>query len=149
MEETRNFVAFLQSCITPVAMISGVGLLLLTFTNRLGRTIDRTRQLVTELDQSSVSNRLRIENQIRILYQRSKLLRNSIGTMLIGVICSSLIIPVLFVMILFEVDLRVIGYLLFIISIILILISTIYFFKDVMVSLHALKLEAQDYLGDD
>ena len=149
MEETRNFVAFLQSCITPVALISGVGLLLLTFTNRLGRTIDRTRQLITELDQSSVSNRLRIENQIRILYQRSKLLRNSIGTMLIGVICSSLIIPVLFVMILFEVDLRVIGYLLFIISIILILISTIYFFKDVMVSLHALKLEAQDYLGDD
>lgn len=146
MEETRNFVAFLQSCITPVALISGVGLLLLTFTNRLGRTIDRTRQLITELDQPVVSNRSGIENQIRILYQRSKLLRNCIGTMLIGVICSSLIIPVLFFMILFNVDLRVIGYLLFIISIILILISTIYFFKDVMVSLHALKLEAQDYL---
>jgi hypothetical protein len=149
MEETRNFVAFLQSCITPVALISGVGLLLLTFTNRLGRTIDRTRQLITELDQPVVSNRSRIENQIRILYQRSKLLRNCIGTMLIGVICSSLIIPVLFFMILFNVDLRVIGYLLFIISIILILISTIYFFKDVMVSLHALKLEAQDYLKND
>ena len=149
MEETRNFVAFLQSCITPVALISGVGLLLLTFTNRLGRTIDRTRQLITELDQPVVSNRSRIENQIRILYQRSKLLRNCIGTLLIGVICSSLIIPVLFFMILFNVDLRVIGYLLFIISIILILISTIYFFKDVMVSLHALKLEAQDYLKND
>ena len=149
MEETRNFIAFLQSCITPVALISGVGLLLLTFTNRLGRTIDRTRQLITELDQPVVSNRSRIENQIRILYQRSKLLRNCIGTMLIGVICSSLIIPVLFFMILFNVDLRVIGYLLFIISIILILISTIYFFKDVMVSLHALKLEAQDYLKND
>ena len=149
MEETRNFVTFLQSCITPVALISGVGLLLLTFTNRLGRTIDRTRQLITELDQPVVSNRSGIENQIRILYQRSKLLRNSIGTMLIGVICSSLIIPVLFFMILFNVDLRVIGYLLFIISIVLILISTIYFFKDVMVSLHALKLEAQDYLKND
>lgn len=146
MEETLNFVAFLQSCITPVALISGVGLLLLTFTNRLGRTIDRTRQLITELHQPVVSNRSGIENQIRILYQRSKLLRNCIGTMLIGVICSSLIIPVLFFMILFNVDLRIIGYLLFIISIILILISTIYFFKDVMVSLHALKLEAQDYL---
>jgi Na+/melibiose symporter-like transporter len=149
METTRNFVAFLQSCITPVALISGVGLLLLTFTNRLGRTIDRTRQLITELDQPDVSNRSKIENQIRILFQRSKLLRNCIATMLIGVICSSLIIPVLFFMILFNVDLRVIGYLLFIISIILILISTIYFFKDVMVSLHALKLEAQDYLEND
>jgi hypothetical protein len=149
MEETRNFVAFLQSCITPVALISGVGLLLLTFTNRLGRTIDRTRQLITELDQQHIINRPGIENQIRILYRRSKLLRNSIGTMVIGVICSSLIIPVLFFMILLNIDLRVIGYVLFITSIVLILIATVYFFKDVMLSLHALKLEARDYLKED
>lgn len=149
MEETRNFVTFLQSCITPVALISGVGLLLLTFTNRLGRTIDRTRQLITDLEHFNVSNRIRIKNQIRILYKRSMLLRNSIGTMVIGVICSSLIIPVLFFMILFNLDLRVIGYFLFIISIILILIATIYFLKDIMVSLRALKLEAQDYLVED
>ena len=46
MTYTQNFIQFLQACITPVALISGVGLLLLTITNRLGRTIDRTRQLV-------------------------------------------------------------------------------------------------------
>jgi len=149
METTLNFAEFLQSCITPVALISGAGLLLLTFTNRLGRTIDRTRQLITELDQGSTSKQSQKENEIRILYQRSRLLRNSIGSMVIGVISSSLIIPVLFFMFLFDVDLRIIGYILFILSIILILISSIYFFKDVMVSLHALKLEAKDYIGDE
>ena len=50
MDTIQNFTHFLQSCITPVALISGIGLLLLTITNRLGRTIDRTRQLVADLD---------------------------------------------------------------------------------------------------
>ena len=35
----------LQVAIGPVILISGVGLLLLTMTNRLGRAIDRARQM--------------------------------------------------------------------------------------------------------
>jgi hypothetical protein len=38
----------LQIAIAPVILISGVGLLLLSMTNRLGRTIDRARQLVMQ-----------------------------------------------------------------------------------------------------
>ena len=146
MEETQQFVSFLQSCITPVALMSGVGLLLLTITNRLGRTVDRTRQLVAELDKENTGRRLNKENEIRILYQRSRYLRNSIGAMVLCVISSSLIIPVLFFMNLFIIDLRLTGYLLFVVSILSILVSLIYFFRDVMLSLHAIKLEAKDYL---
>jgi len=148
MEETQQFVKFLQSCITPVALISGVGLLLLTITNRLGRTIDRTRQLATELDKENVTRRLNKENEIKILYQRSRYLRNSIGAMVVSVISSSLIIPVLFVMVLFNIDIRLTGYLLFVISILSILVSSIYFFMDVILSLQAIKLEAKEYLED-
>jgi ABC-type multidrug transport system fused ATPase/permease subunit len=121
---------------------------LLTITNRLSRTIDRTRQLVNELDKESTSRRSNKENEIKILYQRSRYLRNSIGAMVVSVISSSLIIPVLFFMNLFNIDLRLTGYLLFVISILSILISSIYFFKDVMLSLRAIKLEAKDYLED-
>ena len=39
----------LRDAIGPVILISGVGLLLLTMTNRLGRAIDRSRQLKQEL----------------------------------------------------------------------------------------------------
>jgi hypothetical protein len=148
MEETQQFVRFLQSCITPVALISGVGLLLLTITNRLGRTVDRTRQLVTELDKENTSRRSKKENEIKILYKRSRFLRNSIGAMVVSVISSSLIIPVLFFMNLFNIDLRLTGYLLFVISILSILISSVYFFMDVILSLHAIKLEAKDYLEE-
>jgi len=36
----------LRDAVGPVILISGVGLLLLTFTNRLGRAIDRARQKI-------------------------------------------------------------------------------------------------------
>ena len=143
-----EFIQFLQACITPVALISGVGLLLLTITNRLGRTIDRTRQLVVELNNGEVKKRKEKETEIKILYRRSRYLRYSIAAMVISVIYSSLIIPNLFFMTLFDADLRIIGYPLFVISILSILVSSIYFFIDIRLSLHALKLEAKDYIGD-
>jgi hypothetical protein len=149
MNLTQSFISFLQACITPVAMISGVGLLLLTITNRLGRTIDRTRLLVDQLN-SEKATRIEVkEYEIKILYKRSKHLRNSIGAMVISVISSCLIIPVLFLMTLMSLDLRFIGYPLFVFSIVSILVSLIYFLIDVRLSLHALKLEAKDYLSVD
>jgi hypothetical protein len=149
MQYTQLFIQFLQACITPVALISGVGLLLLTITNRLGRTIDRTRQLVRYLAEGGKKRDKEKENEIRILYRRSRFLRISIGAMVVSVISSSLIIPLLFFMTLWGHDLRIIGYILFIVSILAILISCLYFFRDVVLSLHALKLEARDYLKDN
>lgn len=146
MESTRIFIQFLQSCITPVALISGVGLLLLTITNRLGRTIDRTRHLVADLDNLNVPRRSEKINEIQILFQRSKYLRSSIGAITFSVITSSLIIPLLVFMVFFNFDLRWVGYFLFIVSILSILISAIYFFLDVILSLKALRLEANEYI---
>ncbi|MDT8430307.1 MAG: DUF2721 domain-containing protein, partial [Bacteroidales bacterium] len=144
---TAQFVDFLQSCITPVALISGVGLLLLTFTNRLARTIDRTRHLISELTTGAVKNTSVKKEEIKILYKRSRVLRFSIGSMVVSVIASSLIIPLLFLMFLLETNLRIIGYSLFVLSIISILFSCIYFFRDILLSLKALNLEAMDYIS--
>jgi hypothetical protein len=46
----------------------------------------------------------------------------------------------------FTFDLRILGYFLFSLSIISILISAVFFFLDILLSLKALKLEALDYL---
>lgn len=146
MEQTQQSLNFLQSCIAPVALVSGIGLLLLTLTNRLGRTIDRTRNLVTELDNNATKKRNQKEMEIRILFRRSNLLKNSIGSIVISIMSSSLIIPVLFFMIFFNYQIKVLGYLFFVVSIVFILISNIYFFLDILISLKALKIEAQEFL---
>ena len=146
METLTNFTKFLQACITPVALISGVGLLLLTITNRMGRVVDRIRHLVTELDHPGVKREGIKVNEIRILAERGRILKNSIAWLLIGMISSCLIIPLLLIMSLFGTDLKLIGQLLFIISIMSLFVSLIYFFKDVLVSLNAIKLEASEYI---
>jgi len=146
METSLIFIKFLQACITPVAMISGVGLLLLTITNRLGRTIDRTRFLVNELDSVGVKRREQKVNEITVLYKRSRFLRNSIGCLMISVISSCAIIPLLFIMSFVTIDLRVIGYTLFLVSIISLFVSSVYFFRDIVLNLHAIKLEASEFI---
>ena len=146
METLTTFTKFLQACITPVALISGVGLLLLTITNRIGRVIDRIRHLVTELDNPDVKREKIKTNEIYILLERGRTLRNSIAWLLIGMIASCLIIPLLFIMSLLGTDLKIIGTLLFVISILSMLVSLFYFFKDVLASLHAIRLEASEYV---
>jgi hypothetical protein len=149
MENLTSFTKFLQACITPVALISGVGLLLLTITNRIGRVIDRVRHLVTELDHSATKREKIKVNEINILLRRGKLLRNSIAWMLAGMISSCLIIPLLLVMSLSDIDLKLAGYLLFVISILSMFVSLVFFFQDVLLSLHAVKLEASEYTGNE
>lgn len=143
------FIKFLQACITPVAMISGVGLLLLTITNRLGRIVDRTRQLVAELDKPGIKREKIKVNQVQVLMKRGKLLKYSIAWLLVGMIASCLIIPLLFIMNLVGTDLLKIGYALLIISIFSLLLSLIYFFNDILLSLNAVKLEASEYLNQE
>ena len=139
-------IKFLQGCITPVAMISGVGLFLLTITNRMARTIDRTRQLINELDGEGCLRRGEKKGEIKIFILRSTLLRNSIAYIMIGMISSCMIIPILFVMSFTDVDLRMFGYAFFLIAITSLLTGLVYFFRDVMMSLKAIKLEASDYI---
>ena len=44
-----QLVPILQLAIGPVILISGVGLLLLTLTNRFGRMLDRSRAIIHEV----------------------------------------------------------------------------------------------------
>jgi hypothetical protein len=101
---------------------------------------------MAELNNPGARKKKEKKNEIKILYRRSRYLRISIGAMVISVISSSLIIPVLFLMTLFGIDLRIVGYSLFVLSILSILVSSLYFFVDVRLSLHALKLEVKEHL---
>ncbi len=149
MEPSSVFIKFLQACITPVAMISGVGLLLLTVTNRLGRIVDRTRHLVAELDAPGVLKEKIKKDQVQVLMKRGRFLKYSIAWLLTGMIASCLIIPMLFIMNLTGTDLMIIGYSLFFISILSLLMSLIYFFKDILLALNAVNLEAMDYINSN
>ena len=146
MDSIQSFIQFLQSCITPVALISGVGLILLSLTNRLGRTIDRSRMLVNELEKPDVTRRDIKITELKILYKRSRILRSSIASISFSIFSSSLIIPVLFLMSISEINLRILGVFLFILSVFAIIVSSILLLADTILTLNALKEELGDFI---
>ncbi len=148
MEITKHLVEFFQSSISPLVLISGVGLILLSLTNRLARTIDRSRGLVSEIEKNTLTE-LEKDNkrvQLRILVRRSYILKNSIGSISFSILSSSLIIPTLLVMNIFQLNLESLGMTLFILSITGIILSAIFLFIDVNLSLHALEYEIKDHI---
>ena len=148
MELAKSLVDFFQSSISPLVLISGVGLILLSLTNRLGRTIDRSRELVSEIEKGTLSEK-ESENkriQLKILVKRSHLLKNSIGSISFSILSSSLIIPVLLIMNLFQTNLEALGIIFFICSIIGIILSAVFLFIDVNLTLKALEYEIEGHI---
>ncbi len=146
MEATESLIKFLQSCISPIVLISGVGLILLSLNNRLARTIDKSRMIVNELKNGQVVDKDKKRLELKILFKRSKILRNSIISISFSILSSSLIIPVLLLMNLFHVNLKFLGILFFLFSIIGIILSAVFLLIDVILTLKALEFEVKDYI---
>ena len=83
---------------------------------------------------------------MKILVKRSYILKHSIGSISFSILCSSLIIPVLLIMNLFQLNLEVLGITFFVLSIIGIILSAIFLFADVSLTLKALEHEIKDYI---
>jgi len=139
----KELIPVLQVAIGPVILISGVGLLLLTLTNRYGRTIDRARQLVHELRELAGADRQRLEGQIDILYRRARLLRLSILLAGVSVLLVSLLITLLFLTALLKLEAGLLLSLLFIACLVALSGSLVAFIRDINLSLVALKLELE------
>ena len=71
----------IQSVLTPVALISGTGLITLTIQTRYGRVIDRLREFskeLAEIGDRSPKRREIVKAQMDILIRRGALLRNAL-----------------------------------------------------------------------
>ena len=137
----NELIPVLQVAIGPVILISGVSLLLLTLTNRYGRTIDRSRQLMGELRACAEADRKRLDGQVEILYRRARLIRLSILLAGVSVLLASVLIIVLFLTALWKLEVGLLISLLFIACMLALSGSLVTFIRDINLSLGALKLE--------
>lgn len=134
----------LQTALGPVILISGVGLLLLSLTNRFGRAVDRTRQLLREMRGASVEDKKRLDGQVKNLYQRAHLIQLAIIYGAVSVLFVAFLIITLFFSVLLKMDLAILIDILFISCLTSLIISLVLFIMDIRLSLQALKLEAGD-----
>jgi hypothetical protein len=131
----------LQASISPVALISGVGLLILSQTNRLGRVTDRLRALAA---QERTGNRDQSrDSQIAVLRRRARSLRATITAAVTSVLLASVLVLTIFTMAIFDRGFGQIAVALFAASVISLIVSLLYFLQDIYLSLRALDEELQ------
>jgi hypothetical protein len=136
-----ELVPLLQIAVGPVILISGVGLLLLSLTNRFGRTVDRSRQLIHDLREAREPDRRDLKSQIEVLYRRARLIQVSITFGALSALFAALLIITLFVTALLKWQSTVALTLLFVGCLLTLIGSLVTFIFDIHGSLKALKLE--------
>ena len=141
----RELVPILQTSIGPMILISGLGLLFLTMTNRLGRVIDRSRSLLDNLESYPESYILRINQEVAILWKRARYLRTSILLACMTCIGASWLIIMLFLSALVNLDLPLLLSGIFIFSMLCLSFSLLFFFIDVNMTLSAFKIEMESH----
>jgi hypothetical protein len=138
-----EIVPILQLSVGPVIVISGVGLLLLSMTNRYGRVIDRARHVADVLRKSAGSDERAgdLRSQIQVLLQRARLLKRAITFAALCLLFAALLIISLFVIGLTGIGGAAVVATLFGLCMASLIASLIVFIQDLNLSLKALDLE--------
>jgi len=138
-----QLVPILQLAVGPVILISGVGLLLLTLTNRFGRMLDRSRTIIREISvggqtPAAVAN---LNDQVEILHRRARILRLSITFAAVTVLCAGVLILGLFVAALWQLEMVAVLVAIFCVAMLGLIGSMITFIVDMNLSLRAAQLD--------
>ncbi len=134
----------LQFSIGPVILISGVGLLLLTLTNRFGRMLDRTRLLTQELAAGPAADKAEpLRTQIDILMRRAGILRLSITLGAITVLLAAVLMLLLFLAAWLHLELGGFIAAVFCVALLCLIGSMLAFIRDMNLALAAVRLEVR------
>jgi hypothetical protein len=135
-----NLIPTLQLAIAPAILISGVGMILLSMTNRFGRVIDRSRQLTHDLPTVVAADRDKVLAEVRVLWLRARIIRAGIALAMLSALLAALLVISLFMGMLLMLG-AVVPACLFIMCMICLIAAMLMFFWDINLSLHALRLE--------
>ncbi len=136
-----NLLVVLQTSLAPCVLISGVGLLVLSMTNRLGRPLDRIRALTGEIKQVDGEQKEVLLEEIDILYRRARLLQAAVTFSVLSIFFVATIIFSIFVTVTFEAGLEGLIVVQFSASLIALVVSLLLFVWDIQLGLNSIKIE--------
>jgi hypothetical protein len=140
--EIDTVIGILQASISPVALVSGVGLLLLSLTNRFSRITDRMRQLARSRREGTTSGH--IEVQLAIFALRARIIRMAVSAAVGCMLVASVLILVLFATAVLDLRGEALVLLLFAVSLVCLIASLLLFLWDMRLSLRAVQQEVDD-----
>ncbi|HEY8994212.1 MAG TPA: DUF2721 domain-containing protein [Lacunisphaera sp.] len=147
MDSLNSLLPIIQLAITPVILISGMGALMITLTNRMARIVDRTRVVAELIPNADADERRHLESQLDIMWSRALLIRRAVTSNGLSMLLSCLQVIALFAAAMFGWGMKGVVLALFAASILLLTASLVDFLRDIFVSLHALHLQVERARG--
>lgn len=144
MPSIAQLVPVLLTAVGPAILVSAVGMLLLTLTNRLGRVIDRSRALAAVVAQGKPYVPRTVGGQLDVLWKRARLIRLAIALASLSALCAALLVATLFLTALFHLEYAWAIALLFVVCVGTLVAALAVFLSDINLSLVALKLETAE-----
>ena len=136
-----QLIRILSASIAPVIVISGVGLVLLSMTNRYSHMIDRARELLRDIDAQDDQHRKLLVEQVQIIYRRARALRLAIMLSSASILFVALTVLALFAGQLIGATVDYVSVPCFGLCLLTLVGSLFFFIRDVTISLRALELE--------
>lgn len=129
--------------ITPVILLSGVGGLMITLTNRMARVVDRTQTLAEQARKAADASEERVilESQLDILWRRSLLAQRAVLCAGLSMLLACMLVMVIFIDAVMAREFVVEMIVIFVASILCLIAALVAFLRDIVVALRALKLD--------
>ena len=134
----------LVNALTPIALISGVGMVMLCMVNRYNHCTDRIRQLIKDRSTEGLIEEPTIDREIHLVFRRASLLRRALLSMALSAASAGCLVATGAIGSFFNIDLLVPAALSLIASVGLIVLATLFYALEVRLSLHALSLAITD-----
>ena len=141
----EQFQNMLVNALTPITLISGVGLLMICMTGRYNHATNRIRQLMAKRESASRHLEPDIDAEIDLIFLRASLLRRGMLCVGLSAVCSALLVVTSVASAFLDYDLLVAEAVFLVGAIALIVTCALLFSAEINLSLHALKL-AVDHL---
>jgi hypothetical protein len=130
----------IQLAVAPVFLLSGIGAMLAVMTSRLGRIIDRARDLEERLADASPEFFSTLQTDLRMLSQRAKLIYSAIALCTTTALLICAVIAFLFVSAFLQFDASVVVALLFIAAMSTFVLGLLWFLREIYVGTISLRI---------
>jgi hypothetical protein len=130
----------IQLAVAPVLLLSGIGAILAVMTSRLGRIIDRARDLEARLVDASPEFFSTLQSDLRMLSQRAKLIYSAIALCTTTALLVCAVIAFLFVSAFLQFDASVVVALLFIAAMSTFVFGLLWFLREIYVGTISLRI---------
>lgn len=135
-----DFNRLLLETLSPITLISSVGLLMLCMTARYNHATNRIRQLMAKRRSTGTTLEPMIDQEIAIIYRRCSLLRHGTILLALSTVSSSLLIGISVLNRFWGYDYYGLDALFLMLTVVLLIAASCYFSFEIWMSLHALDL---------